>query len=623
MGFPISQLRDDFTDNLVAAAWSEAYQSGSATYAETSGQARFTLPSSTAGTHDAAYYTKKVWDLTASSFYINIQTMVSTSVAATAYFDLVLDDTNYLRVRQLSGTLAFIKTVAGVSTTIVSVTWNATNHKYCRIREASGTVYFDTSTNGTSWTNQGSGANPFAVTDLGVRIGATCGNVASPGSFRLDDVNLILPALTTNWHWTQARWPLTERFKVATIAIDTAGTVQGYITTADTVDASGDPSGNIQYWSGPLANGRELTLCVSQAQAQAMAVDFPLDGRFDLPTLTEARCLRAYHRSIDGNAYFLRELYFRRLIQSDDIEAESIRTINLAASSVTADKILVTELSAITANIGNLTITDKDGQPGWIYQGSGTGDSPTTGLKIFNVAGVGKLSTYNAGTEQVTLDTDGAFKAGASHVVMDATGFNLLGDSGVFADTRALNFRKASDNSIFGQLKAYYGSTNLVEIEAMEGSGDNSSITFLAGGGGTASDVTLIAGDLASSTVAKLAVKSNNIIEITSSSLRIITNTTFVNSTGPRFYKTATGGMVLQAVTGSTYDYAVVTPTGGDIIVVPTGTPDVKLAGKVGFNNTAPIAKPTVTGAKGGNAALGSLLTALANYGLVTDSSSA
>ncbi len=43
----------------------------------------------------------------------------------------------------------------------------------------------------------------------------------------------------------------------------------------------------------------------------------------------------------------------------------------------------------------------------------------------------------------------------------------------------------------------------------------------------------------------------------------------------------------------------------------------------VGFNDTTPIAKPTVTGAKGSNAALASLLTALANYGLITDSSTA
>lgn len=40
-----------------------------------------------------------------------------------------------------------------------------------------------------------------------------------------------------------------------------------------------------------------------------------------------------------------------------------------------------------------------------------------------------------------------------------------------------------------------------------------------------------------------------------------------------------------------------------------------------GFYNATPVAKPTVTGAKGGNAALTSLLTALASLGLITDSS--
>jgi len=44
---------------------------------------------------------------------------------------------------------------------------------------------------------------------------------------------------------------------------------------------------------------------------------------------------------------------------------------------------------------------------------------------------------------------------------------------------------------------------------------------------------------------------------------------------------------------------------------------------RIGFNGTAPITRPTVSGAKGGNAALGSLLSALAAYGLVTDSTSA
>lgn len=47
---------------------------------------------------------------------------------------------------------------------------------------------------------------------------------------------------------------------------------------------------------------------------------------------------------------------------------------------------------------------------------------------------------------------------------------------------------------------------------------------------------------------------------------------------------------------------------------------DVKTVGKSGFNNTAPIAKPAVIGSRGANAALASLLTFLASYGLITDS---
>lgn len=48
-----------------------------------------------------------------------------------------------------------------------------------------------------------------------------------------------------------------------------------------------------------------------------------------------------------------------------------------------------------------------------------------------------------------------------------------------------------------------------------------------------------------------------------------------------------------------------------------------KSGGKVGFYGTSPGSKPTVSGSRGGNAALASLLSALATLGLITDSSSA
>ncbi|MGZ5029075.1 MAG: glycosyl hydrolase family 28-related protein [Methylobacter sp.] len=46
-------------------------------------------------------------------------------------------------------------------------------------------------------------------------------------------------------------------------------------------------------------------------------------------------------------------------------------------------------------------------------------------------------------------------------------------------------------------------------------------------------------------------------------------------------------------------------------------------ATRIGFQGATAIAKPAITGSRGGNAALASLLTALASYGLITDSTTA
>jgi len=50
---------------------------------------------------------------------------------------------------------------------------------------------------------------------------------------------------------------------------------------------------------------------------------------------------------------------------------------------------------------------------------------------------------------------------------------------------------------------------------------------------------------------------------------------------------------------------------------------EVKSNSTLGFFGAAAVSKPTVTGSRGGNAALASLLTALANLGLITDSTTA
>lgn len=63
--------------------------------------------------------------------------------------------------------------------------------------------------------------------------------------------------------------------------------------------------------------------------------------------------------------------------------------------------------------------------------------------------------------------------------------------------------------------------------------------------------------------------------------------------------------------------------SGTSLALQSNGTTRFSIDGTgLGFFATAPAAKATVTGSKGANAALTSLMTALAGYGLVTDSTS-
>lgn len=530
MANPIAYVRDDFTDGAIAPLWGASSQVGSATYAETSGQVRFTLPSSVAGSHSAEFRTIGTYDLTGDGLYINIETMVATGVAATAHFRLILDAANYLQWYQLSNTLHAATVIAGVVTDRYTATWSASTYKYLRIRESGGSVFWDSSTNGTSWTQRATLANPFAVTVLEVAIGASCGNIAAPGSFRLDDVNLILPALSSTWHWTQVEWPLLYRFKTITIA-STSG--QGYIATSN--DGT-----TWAYYSGPIGSAsggyNQLTLQSTQAAAQAMAVNMPLDNRWDLPAIVECRFIRLYHRSITGSTYTLREYYPRRLVQADDIEAESIQTINLAANSVVADKIFVLELSAITANIGQLTLTSGTGAAAWLYQGTGTGDAPTTGLKIFNSGGIGKLSTYNATVEQVTLDTDGKLKAGAGTVLLDASGVAVVAASGGSA-ANPNSYQFLLGSTVIGRAAGYYDASlnSYVGMHSISPSGRNAVLEMFATGPSAKNGAIL------------LTATGNNLASEVDFSLSALDDAI----TGIAAHTTFTGGLNIGSATGA------------------------------------------------------------------------
>lgn len=78
----------------------------------------------------------------------------------------------------------------------------------------------------------------------------------------------------------------------------------------------------------------------------------------------------------------------------------------------------------------------------------------------------------------------------------------------------------------------------------------------------------------------------------------------------------------VRTISASSQHYFDITRTGTPSTSVATCRGKLAVVGNVGFNNVTPIAKPTVTGSAGSNAALQSLLTALADYGLITNSSS-
>ena len=80
----------------------------------------------------------------------------------------------------------------------------------------------------------------------------------------------------------------------------------------------------------------------------------------------------------------------------------------------------------ITAQAGSITGALTLGASGGIYQGSGTFASPTTGLKIWNDSGTGRIGGYNGGTLQWYAGTDGKLYATGGQVGGWTLGSNSL-----------------------------------------------------------------------------------------------------------------------------------------------------------------------------------------------------
>ena len=174
------------------------------------------------------------------------------------------------------------------------------------------------------------------------------------------------------------------------------------------------------------------------------------------------------------------------------------------------------------------------GTSGGIWQGTGTFDEPTTGIKLYRSGSIGVLETYNGGNRQTRFDTDGAFKAGwdgtASlwNVVVNADGLTLKAgtatgdDAWITTQAKRINWEQGGALKGWVAGRVYAGGQHGIEVAAASGVG----IKIMSGPGGPASSYITTDGTLFLQTPTGSQVNINNGVEMNNSSISNVSSLT-------------------------------------------------------------------------------------------------
>lgn len=184
-------LTESLIDSFNGSSLSGLWTSNAATADQIGGQLSLT---STAGTTNYAVITSaSTYDLTGS--YIQARLTDAGNQALTSWqacaVNVLLDANNSLSFIVNNNLLHAQKQVASSYSDVSgSLAYNASLHKYFRIRESGGTIYWDYS-DGITWTNYTSLANPFAITSLYVYVqGGTYSSEGSATKALVDNFNV-------------------------------------------------------------------------------------------------------------------------------------------------------------------------------------------------------------------------------------------------------------------------------------------------------------------------------------------------------------------------------------------------------------------------------------------------
>lgn len=188
-------LKDDFANGQDSSKWNSQPSTGTITFSN--GQIVFTGSTSN-GYND--YESKIPWDLRSSYIraqVINAGNQSIVSNEAILYASIFGDTNNKVYISITNGNLLAQKIVGGVNTNVATVVYNSAVHKWIQVRESGGTIYYDYSTDGVSFTNFASVADPFSMDSMALALQqGTWQNEASTTQVIFDNFNVVRTNLT-------------------------------------------------------------------------------------------------------------------------------------------------------------------------------------------------------------------------------------------------------------------------------------------------------------------------------------------------------------------------------------------------------------------------------------------
>lgn len=195
----VDTLKDHFLKTTLDTTKWDEFTAGSATmtYATTGAQVNF--PASSTASTDGDIVSDVTYDVTASSVFVEVLTVPSSSTSANAGFEVRnAAGTSAVFIFYEAGTMYFSKIVGGVQTNVFSTTYNATNHRYWRIRESGGTTYWELLNTSFQVVSSFSATNPVTLTAMYVGVYGICWqNESNPGTFKWRNLNGIVAVQST------------------------------------------------------------------------------------------------------------------------------------------------------------------------------------------------------------------------------------------------------------------------------------------------------------------------------------------------------------------------------------------------------------------------------------------